>query len=75
MLEQEIKKFDAEKDVEHLPYDESYYFIQQGKRIIWMNRGDKFCSARYYPSEETASETMKLLRLKTEKTDIEIWKV
>lgn len=74
IIKEEIKNFNAEADVEKLPYHEDYYFIRQGKRIIWMKENDRYCSARYYASEETAEETMELLRGKTDKVDIEIWK-
>lgn len=74
MIKQEIKNFNPEKDLKKLPYESSYYFIRQGKRIIWMNKGEKYCAARYYPNEETAEQVMELLREKTERTDIEVWK-
>lgn len=61
----EIANFDVSSDVEKLPYDEQgLIFKQQGKRIIWMKETDKYCSARYYPSEECAVDVIdELIRL------------
>lgn len=61
----EIANFDVSSDIEKLPYDEQgLIFKQQGKRIIWMKETDKYCSARYYPSEECAADVIdELIRL------------
>lgn len=71
----DIRTFDAVADVEMLPYgDEELFFIQQGKRIIWMKEGNRYCSARYYPSVECAAEVIEVLNKKGVTTDIEVWK-
>lgn len=59
----EIVEFNADSDVEHLPYDNpNLIFERQGTRIIWMSRGDRYCSARYYPNEETAEQVIRLIK-------------
>lgn len=65
---------DPVADVEHLPYDdERYYFNQQGRRIIWMEKNDKYCAARWYANEEEAKQVMDVLRTKNDKCDIKVW--
>lgn len=64
----DVRRFDASADVEILPYeDEEYFFIQQGKRIVWMKENNRYCSARYYPDEECAKQVMNLLNERRKK--------
>lgn len=71
----DIKNFDPAADAEILPYeDEELFFMQQGKRIIWMKEGNRYCSARYYPSIECAAQAIDELKKKGGTTDIEVWK-
>lgn len=44
--------------------EEEYIFKQQGRRVSWMKKNDRFCSARHYANADCARKIIdELIRL------------